>query len=300
MATLVQDPGSTLVSRIEWGPVIAGALVAAALGTIVITFGSAVGLSLTSPWPGSGLSLWATAIFVVYWSVVAQILSFAAGGYLSARLRSGNGRVGDEARFDDGMHGLLMWAVGVLMMASLAAFGAALAAGTASRVAAGAAAGTGAAMSGPSGTAAGSINPADYAVATLLRPVAGATPPANAQGPADALTRADLNRVFSSVVRNRELTIRDRDYLAQVVIGRTGASEEDARRRVTDAVNEARDLEIRARQAADQARKAAVLAGFAAAAALLIGLAAACAAAVFGGRQRDDNLPVQLWGRQIW
>jgi hypothetical protein len=187
------------------------------------------------------------------------------------------------------------------MMAALAAFGGALAAGSASRVAAGAAAGTGAAMSGSARTATSTINPADYAVASLLRPVAGATPSAASPTLGDeTLARADLSRVFTSVIRNRELTARDRDYLTQVVVARTGASEDDARRRVTEAVNEARDLEIAARQAADQARKSAVLAGFTAAAALLIGLAAACVAAVFGGRQRDDNLPVQIWGRQIW
>jgi hypothetical protein len=302
MTTLVHDTVPTVTSRIEWGPVIAGALVAAALGTIAIAFGGAVGLSLTSPWPGSGISLWATGVFIVYWSVLVQVLSFAAGGFLAARLRSRITPAGHEGRFDDGVHGLLMWAVGVLMMAALAAFGGALAAGSASRMAAGAAAGTGAALSGQSSAATpAAINPAEFAVATLLRPVAGATPPASPSNEGnEALTRADLGRVFSSVLRNRELTLRDRDYLAQVVVGRTGASEDEARRRVTEAVNEARDLEIRARQAADQARKSAVLAGFAAAAALLIGLAAACAAAVFGGRQRDENLPVQLWGRPIW
>jgi hypothetical protein len=301
MTTAVHDPEAMSGSAIEWGPVVAGALVAAALGSVAIAFGGAVGLSLTSPWPGSGISLWATLIFVTYWSVLIQILSFAAGGYLAARLRTraSSIAVGDR-QFSDGAHGLLMWAVGVLMMALLVAFGSTIAASTASRLAAGTAAGTGAAMSGGSGPAA-SLNPADFAVASLLRPVPGATPPATGGTAADdTLLRADLARTFGSVIRNRELTVRDRDYLAQVVSSRTGASQDDARRRVTEAVNEARDLEIKARAAADTARKSAVLAGFTAAAALLIGLAAACAAGVCGGRHRDDNVPVNIWGRPIW
>lgn len=299
--TVVHDTRPIVSTAIEWGPVVAGALVAAALGSVAIGFGAAVGLSLTSPWPGSGISLWATLIFVTYWTVLVQILAFAAGGYLAARLRTpaAPGVAGDR-QFGDGVHGLLMWAIGVLMMAFLAAFASTVAAGTTSRLVAGTAAGAGAAMSG-GGPAAG-INPAEFATASLLRPVPGATPPAAGQPPAadDTLLRADLARTFGSVIRNRELTVRDRDYLAQVVSTRTGASQEDARRRVTEAVNEARDLEIRARDAADKARKSAVLAGFTTAAALLIGLAAACAAGVWGGRHRDDNVPVNIWGRPIW
>ena len=295
MATIVQETTSLSRPRIEWGPFIAGALVAAAIGTIAIAFGSAIGLSLTSPWPGSGISLWATLIFIAYWSIMVQVMSFAAGGYLSARLRS-PATAGEHNSFDDGVHGLLMWAIGVLMMAFLAVFGGTVAAGNASRVVAGAGPAAAAAMSGQR-TAAN--DPSDYAVALLLRPVAGATP-GDVQRGDDASTRADLARVFGSVIRNRELTVRDRDYLAQVVSTRTGASQDDARQRVTEAVNEARDLEIRARQAADQARKSAVIAGFSAAVGLLVGLAAACGSAVFGGKQRDEDTPVELLGRRIW
>ena len=47
MATILASASPAATARIEWGPVIAGALVAAALGTIAIAFGGAVGLSLT-------------------------------------------------------------------------------------------------------------------------------------------------------------------------------------------------------------------------------------------------------------
>lgn len=300
MATILASASPAATARIEWGPVIAGALVAAALGTIAIAFGGAVGLSLTSPWPNSGISLWSSLVFVGYWSVVVQIMSFAAGGYLAARLRSGVAMRGEHNRFDDGAHGLLMWAIGIIMMAILAAFGGTVAAGNASRIAAGGAAGAGAAMSGPSSSATAAINPSETATALLLRPVPGATPAPDAARGDDAALRADLARVFASVVRNRELTTRDRDYLAGIVSARTGATEADARQRVTEAVNEARDLEIRARDAADKARKASVIAGFTLAVGMLIGLVAACAAAVLGGTQRDEETEVAIFGHRIW
>ncbi len=42
---------------LSWGAIIAGALCAAAISLVLFTFGSAIGLSAVSPWPGVGLSL---------------------------------------------------------------------------------------------------------------------------------------------------------------------------------------------------------------------------------------------------
>ena len=44
-------PGSSFV---EWGSVLAGAVLAAAISFVLLTFGTAIGLSATSPWPNSG------------------------------------------------------------------------------------------------------------------------------------------------------------------------------------------------------------------------------------------------------
>ena len=38
---------------IEWGPIFSGALLAAALSFVLLTFGVATGLSATSPWPNA-------------------------------------------------------------------------------------------------------------------------------------------------------------------------------------------------------------------------------------------------------
>jgi hypothetical protein len=282
---------------IDWAPVFAGAIGAAALGLVFIAFGAAIGLTLTSPWPGSGLSLVATGIFVMYWTALVQILSFAAGGYIAGRLRPAAAEIGkDERQFRDGAHGFLVWGVGVVMMALVTAFGGGVAARSGSTVAAGTAAGIGAAsQNGPA--------PADYAVDLLLRPGPN-TPvtPTTSAPPAsnDAAIRQEIGRLFSSVIRNRELTVRDRDYLVTVVQARSGLSPTDAQQRVTEAVAEARNLEMRAREQADRARKASVLTAFTAAAALMIGLAVACAGAALGGRHRDENTPFSVFGRPVW
>ena len=117
----------------------------------------------------------------------------------------------------------------------------------------------------------------------------------------DAGLRSETTRIFRTAIDNRALTQRDRDYLAQVVANRTGLPEAEAQRRVDDAVKEAQNLEIKAREAADKARKTAVITGFMAADSLLIGLAAACAAASLGGRHRDENsAPALFYGRRFW
>ena len=41
---------------VEWAAVFAGAVLAAALSFVLLTFGTAIGLSATSPWPNSALS----------------------------------------------------------------------------------------------------------------------------------------------------------------------------------------------------------------------------------------------------
>ena len=156
-------------SYIEWGPIIAGAITAAAISFLLLTFGGAIGLSLTSPWPQAGARLWVVAFAVMWWMVAVQIGSFAAGGYLAGRMRSRWGTATTpESQFRDSVHGLMVWAVGVLMgavvLGIVGAGTAKTAAQSASVVAAGATSAVGAKTMGP----------ADYAVDILLRPQPGA------------------------------------------------------------------------------------------------------------------------------
>ena len=283
---------------LEWGPVIAGAAAAAALSVLLLTFGTAVGLSVTSPWPGRGISLTVAAWAVVWWTVLVQIASFGAGGYLAGRMRS---RWGDsateEGQFRDGAHGFMVWAIGVLVGATVLAMtsGAVLRTTTQSAAVVGAGAASGAAANPALAT-----GPTDYATDLLLRPGPTAAP-AGVQPRDEASVRAEASRIFAGAIKNQEMTARDRDYLTQLVAARTGLPQAEAQQRVDAAMNEARDLEIKARQAADQARKAAVIAAFIAAASLLISLGVACVAAGAGGKHRDEGRAPHFFGHaRFW
>ena len=306
---------------LEWGPVLAGALAAAAISVLLLTFGAAVGLSVTSPWPNRGVSLTVAAWAVIWWSVAVEICAFSAGGYLAGRMRSRWGdSITDESQFRDGAHGFMVWALGVLVGAVLLAMtgGAVLKTGaqTAGVVAAGAASGA------SSNSAAMTTAPTDYAVDLLLRPaprgasasatapVAPAAAPVNAaqrgegiQVPRgdDTALRMEAGRIFAVSIKNREFSASDRDYLTQVVMNQTGLPEAEAQKRVDAAMIKARDLEIKTREATDKARKAAVIGGFITAVSLLIGLVAACVAAGAGGKHRDEGRSPSFFGHhRFW
>ena len=293
------SPSQTKTGFVEWGPVLAGAVLAAAISFVLLTFGTAIGLSATSPWPGSGISAKALASLAVFWVMVQQIGAFMAGGYVAGRMRTRWHEVNqDEVEFRDGLHGGLVWAVGI-------AIGAAMLMATA-----GGAARTGADIAGKAAaSAAGSANPMDLTIDALLRPMtvaqantspqgsaAGAVTPSTATAPASrpavagadsAETRAEISRLLARSTAAGEMTAADRAYLAQLVAQRAGISQQEAEKRVADAINAARE-------AADKARRAAVLTGFVTAASLIISLAAAWWAGLKGGNHRDNAIPARF------
>jgi hypothetical protein len=83
----------------------------------------------------------------------------------------------------------------------------------------------------------------------------------------------------------------DRSYLATLVAQRTGLPQAEAERRVNETIAEATRA---TREAADKARRAAVLGGLVTAISLLVSLAAAWWAAQKGGNHRDNRLPARF------
>jgi hypothetical protein len=96
-----------------------------------------------------------------------------------------------------------------------------------------------------------------------------------------------MSRILASSVTKGSLSTQDRAYLAQLVSQRTGLSQQEAEKRVDDAVTAARE-------AADKVRRAAILTGFVTAASLLLSLGAAWWAAVKGGDHRDHSIPARF------
>jgi len=294
---------------LEWGPVILGALGATAISVVLLTFGAALGLSVVSPYPYAGISAKGLAVLTGTYVALVTVASFGAGGYLAGRLRSPwTGAVGNEvteSHFRDGSYGFGVWALGVLLGSALAVsgVGGVLKAVVGSTTAVAAAGAAGAASNPAAGAALNrlSMEPTDFAVDRVLAPT-----PAPAGAPATApSSRADLAapvaRVFAANLANPQLNAADRTYLVQLVMQQTGLPQADAEKRVDQAFTDLKAAEQKARDAAEQARKATLIAAFLAAATLAIGCAAACGGAGLGGRHRDDNTLVVFWGsRRFW
>jgi len=293
---------------VDWGPIILGTVGALAIMVVLMTFGGALGLSVTSPQPYAGLSAKALAVLAGLYAALVHVASFATGGYLAGRMRTPWATTDTvESHFRDGGHGFAVWALGVVLGAVLALSGVSgivkAVTGATTAVAAAGAAGAAANPQTPAALQQLSMQPTDYAVDRLLAPGPAAVA-APAGGPA-AAARADLAapiaRAFTANINNPQLDARDRAWLASLVSQRTGLPQADAEKRVDEAFTELKAAEQKARDAADRARKATLIAGFLAAATMAIGCAAACAGAALGAHHRDERTLVVLFGsRRFW
>ena len=101
-------------------------------------------------------------------------------------------------------------------------------------------------------------------------------------------SRAEATRIIANGLRNGDLPPADRTYLAQLIASKTGIAQPEAEQRVDAAVTQLKDADVKARQAADTARKTTASISIITALSLLIGAFVASVAAAFGGRLRDE------------
>lgn len=287
-------------SAVSWGAILAGAAAAAALSIILLILGAGLGLSAISPWARRGVSAAAFGVSTIVWITVTQIMASGMGGYLAGRLRSRwVATHTDEVYFRDTAHGFLAWAVASLATAALLSSaigsivgggvqaGANLAGGAATAMAA-AAVTSATASPGEAGTSSTS-----YFVDSLFRKDAAATGTGTSPVTADTAPAptAEVTRILMNSLRANALPADDTRYLAQVVAQRTGLSQADAEKRVTDTYTrlqaKLRDGETAAREAADKARKATAYATLWLFVSMLAGAFVASLSATWGGRQRD-------------
>ncbi len=263
------DTGEPSVAGVSWPAVAAGAVVSLAVTLVVMAFGVGLGLSVVSPWAGSGVSATTFKIGTGLYLVVMAMFASSLGGYIAGRLRTRwIGVHSDEVYFRDTAHGFLAWAFASVL-------GAMLLASPASNLIGGAASGATQAAA----SAASQAGPMDGYVDTLLR---ADTPAAQNSGSAQD-SRGEMVRLFTSSFRNgSEMKPADRQYVAKVVSARTGLSPADAEKRVSEVVTQAKtDI--------DAARKASAQLAFWLTASLLIGAFCASLAATEGGGLRDGT-----------
>jgi hypothetical protein len=237
---------------------------------VLLAFGTGLGLSMVSPWAGSGISATTFKITTGLYLIVIAMISSSIGGYLAGRLRSSwDGVHADEVYFRDTAHGFIAWALASVI-------GAAVLATPATSLIGGTAAGVTHAAAASAGQASG---PMDGYVDTLLR----SDPAAQTANQGQSDSRGEVTRLFTSSFRSGgELKAPDREYTAKVVAARTGLSQADAEKRVNDVVTQIKGD-------ADAARKATVALAFWITASLLLGAFCASLAATEGGGLRDGT-----------
>jgi hypothetical protein len=253
----------------SWTSIILGALIATALSSILLAFGATIGLGVTSAAPTWRDASAALAILSGLYLIIQAVTSFGVGGYIAGRTRpaSETSHV-SEVEHRDGLHGLAVWALAVVLGTLLAALigSAAL---TRSNVS----------LSAARTSAAEPL--LSYELDRLFRPVRRA---ANVDL---ASERAEAGRILLTSSSHSGLANDDRAYLAQMVAATTGLAAPDAEKRADVAI-------ANAQTAIARSRRSTVIVAFSVAAALLLGAVAAWAAAAAGGRHRD-GAPIPRW-----
>lgn len=253
---------SNPIHYVDWGAIAAGVFISLAVSSVFLAFGSAIGLSVTSFHPSASAPVVGIVIAAGLWLLWVQISSFIGGGYVAGRMRR---RIGDakahEVEMRDGAHGLIVWAVNIVIGAALA---------------------TWLALAGVSGaiSAASNVGAMDYYTDKLMRSdaVAGTTAVS-----ADTQYNAQIGRILATNIAARTFDATDKAYVVREISSRTGLAEADAQKRLDDTV-----ATLKAQ--AETARRYAVLFAFLTAASLLVSGLAAWWAATAGGKHRDEGI----------
>ena len=286
-------------SAVSWGAVFAGAAGATAFSLILFLLGTGIGLAVVSPRSGDGASAEAIGVSTILWITFVQIAASVLGGYLAGRLRSRWVTVHtNEVYFRDTAHGFLAWSVSTLLMASLLSTAIASSLSMGLKAGGTAVAAAAPAVAGAAASAMPDVKSPDYYIDSLMRAAPGSaaptssTPTNGAAPPADS--GAEAGRIFMHALASGELTVDDTRHLGQLVTAKTGLAQLDAEKRVTDtyvrfksAVDQA---ELKAKKAADDARKASAGTALWLVVSLLIGAFVASMSATFGGRLRDSSV----------
>jgi hypothetical protein len=260
------------VLYLGWTPIIAGAIVTAAASSVFITFGTGIGLAVASPsatWRDTSSIL---VLLGGLWLLLVSIASFGLGGYLAGVLRPTlRAATRHEVEFRDGVHGLLVWGVAILIGTGLTL---AAARTTAPR------------PDGGVPTASNTESFLSFELDRLLRSdqMPGTTNVNNSE------LRAQAARIIASGAGRTGITPDDRAYLLRAVMERTGVAQPEAEVRVDKAF-------VDSNTAISRARRGVVILAFMIGASLMIGAVVAWLAATAGGKHRDESIWHEFWHR---
>jgi len=285
---------------VSWGAIIAGAAGAAAVSLVLLVLGTGLGLSALPPWSSDGIGATTFSLPALLWLTFSLLAASAAGGYLAGRLRAGSAQVEADEGFRDSVHGFLAWAIAALAAALLltSTFGP---------------------VFGLARTSAGAVpvtlpviastdeERLQYFVDSVFRRNAGsdatpfgAAPPGtqplyapqfDVQERAAAV--AEISRIFTSNMQSEILPAQDISYAGRMVSQRTGLSQQDAEKRVSDTyalfLTRVHNAEIAALAQAEDGHGAPVYGALWLFVSLLGGALLACRSATLGRRRRDND-----------
>jgi hypothetical protein len=264
------------IRYLEWSPVVAGAIAAAALALVLHAFALAIGLSVSSTAPTWRDASFALALLSGLYLVLAALAAYGLGGYLAGLMRA-RLTSREDADLRDGLHGLLVWGLATLLTAVIGL----ATVQSLTRLAA------------PSGGQAGASsvggeNLIAYDLDRLFR--AERRPNADLEYP-----RSEAARILLTASSHRGVQADDRAYLVRLTVANTALAQPDAERRVDEAI-------AHAKEDISRARRSAVILAFMVGAAALLGAAASWFAACAGGQVRDGVVPAHTlldWGKPV-
>lgn len=286
--------------RISWGAILAGAVVALAIGLMLNVLGTAIGATLVDATARDTPDASSFGIGAGIWLLVSNLIGLGVGGYVAARLS------GTASGTDATLHGMAMWAASFLIsavllgnlvagVASTAANGVTGALGGIASSAGSVASAAGEQVAGRTST--GTIQSAAQQVIDRAQNALAGTGNAPASMTSDQ-RKAEMATLLGRRVTDGTLSGGDRERLSALVAAEYNISPQEAQQRVAQAEQQAQQTlqqaEQKAREAADAAAKGASVASFSIFLTMLLGLIVA----VIGARRgtRDHTVVVGRTG----
>jgi Protein of unknown function (DUF2795) len=268
-------------SRISWGAVLAGAVVAVATALLLSLLGAAIGagsIHALEARPGDAEGY---GIGAGIWTMINLALSMALGGYVASRLS------GTHSHLDGELHGMTMWGVAVLL-------GSVLLAHAVSGVIDMTGLGVGPAASRASGEAGPALGPLAAEMSPQLMIDRFERSLGNSGDPT-TMSREQIGAEISALLgggllRNGSISEADRTRLVPLVAAEFGVTKEEAAQRVARMESDAKagvaQAEQSARVEADEIASGTAAAARALFTALVLGLLAALIGAWIGTRHK--------------
>jgi polyhydroxyalkanoate synthesis regulator phasin len=281
--TVSVQPG--LYRRISWGAVIGGTLMVVAVQLLLSMLGLGLGLTTIDPAQGPGGSPEASTMgtTAVVWWAVTYLVALIIGGYVAARL------AGAFEKTDGVLHGLLTWALALVVSFWLltSAIGGII--GGAFNV-------VGNAVSGITSTVADAVpqvaNASGLSPEQVQQRVQDLMRPADQTGQSPEAAQSELASLAPRVIAGGPEGEQAQQRAIQIVSQQAGISEDEARARVDQlrqqAEQTAQQAEATARQAADTAASALTSASLWGFGALLLGAIASAIGGASGTRRREE------------